>query len=99
MPFVILAIEAAEETLRRRVVERERAARDASEAGLAVLAQQRAGAEPLGTDELVLALAIDGNRPPAGPELGELFASSPCRCRSRLTRLHYAALIPSYKQS
>ena len=72
VPFVILAIEAAEETLRRRVVERERAARDASEAGLAVLAQQRAGAEPLGTDELVLALAIDGNRPPAGPELGEL---------------------------
>ena len=72
VPFVILAIEASEETLRRRVVERERAARDASEAGLAVLAQQRAGAEPLGTDELVLALAIDGNRPPAGPELGEL---------------------------
>lgn len=72
VPFVILAIEAAEETLRRRVVERERAARDASEAGLAVLAQQRAGAEPLGTDELALALAIDGDRPPAGPELGEL---------------------------
>ncbi len=72
VPFVILAIEASEETLRRRVVERERAARDASEAGLAVLAQQRAGAEPLGADELALALAIDGNRPPAGPELGEL---------------------------
>ncbi len=54
------------------VVERERAAHDASEAGLAVLAQQRAGTEPLGADELALALAIDGNHPPAGPELGEL---------------------------
>ncbi|OGI39009.1 MAG: hypothetical protein A2140_02235 [Candidatus Muproteobacteria bacterium RBG_16_62_13] len=72
VPFVILAIEASEETLRRRVAGRERAARDASEAGLAVLAQQRAGAEPLGADELAFALAIDGNHPPAGPELGEL---------------------------
>ena len=70
VPFVILAIEASEETLRRRVVERERAARDASEAGLAVLAQQRAGTEPLGADESAFVLAIDGDRPARRPRVG-----------------------------
>jgi aminoglycoside phosphotransferase family enzyme/predicted kinase len=52
IPFVIVSCEADEATLRARVVARERAAGDVSEAGLSVLERQLASREPLVADEL-----------------------------------------------
>jgi len=52
IPFAVIACEASPEALRERVARREREARDASEAGLAVLEQQLREQEPLGLDEL-----------------------------------------------
>jgi uncharacterized protein len=57
--FAIVSCTAPAATLRTRVAARERAARDASEAGLAVLEQQLATEEPLAADEAAHALAID----------------------------------------
>jgi len=58
VPFLIVSCEAAEATLRARVVAREREAGDASEAGLAVLERQLATREPLVADELADAITV-----------------------------------------
>jgi len=59
VPFVLLACAAPEAVLRSRVASRERAGRDASEAGLAVLEQQIARLEPLEIDEVEDAIILD----------------------------------------
>ena len=59
IPFVILDFHAPAELLRRRIVERERAGKDASEATLAVLERQLAGAEPLSAAENAWSMRID----------------------------------------
>jgi aminoglycoside phosphotransferase family enzyme/predicted kinase len=57
--FLIVSCRASRAELRRRVVSREAAMRDASEAGLAVLESQIASEEPLEPDELSHAAPID----------------------------------------
>ncbi len=57
--FLIAACSASEATLRARVALRERAASDASEAGLAVLEQQIKSREALSPEEAGCALGID----------------------------------------
>ncbi|GMR03930.1 MAG: bifunctional aminoglycoside phosphotransferase/ATP-binding protein [Gammaproteobacteria bacterium] len=69
VPFVILDVQAPEEVLRQRIMQREREGRDASEAGLAVLDHQLAIWEPLGADEIPRALPIPGHQPPSSVEL------------------------------
>jgi len=59
VPFAIADCQAPEAVLRERVALRERAARDASEAGLAVLEQQLASREPLSGDELRARVVFD----------------------------------------
>ena len=73
VPFAIADCQAPEALLRERVALRERAARDASEAGLAVLEHQLASREPL-TDEELRARVVFDTR--SGPEAaaGELAA-------------------------
>jgi len=66
--FAIATCTAPPATLRARVALRERAARDASEAGPAVLERQLATAEPLGADETAHAVAIDAERTTGAPE-------------------------------
>jgi aminoglycoside phosphotransferase family enzyme/predicted kinase len=51
VPFVVVSCEAAEATLRDRVIRREGDARDPSEAGLEVLERQLATRQPLAEDE------------------------------------------------
>jgi aminoglycoside phosphotransferase family enzyme/gluconate kinase len=70
-PFLILAFEATEATLRERVAARTLAGVDASEAGLTVLEHQRASAEPLTAAEQEHALVITTDQLPADAELGE----------------------------
>jgi hypothetical protein len=60
--FLIAACTASPATLRARVVRRERFASDASEAGLDVLLQQLATAEPLAADEAAYTLTLDAQR-------------------------------------
>ncbi len=60
--FVILDCTASPAELRRRVLERRRQARDASEADIAVLEQQLATAEPLDRAERRHALTVDTER-------------------------------------
>jgi hypothetical protein len=57
--FLIASCEAPENTLRERVATREKAARDASEAGVAVLDNQLATSEPLGESELPCAVRVE----------------------------------------
>jgi uncharacterized protein len=57
--FLIVSCEAPEDVLRERVARREKAASDASEAGVAVLDDQRATNEPLGDSELACAVRIE----------------------------------------
>lgn len=59
VPFLIVACSADEETLRARLVRREVARSDASEAGVAVLERQLMSQEPLGADERAQASPID----------------------------------------
>jgi aminoglycoside phosphotransferase family enzyme/predicted kinase len=70
--FAIAACTVPPATLRARVALRERAARDASEAGLAVLERQLATEEPLAADETAHALAIDAERGAGPPEAAAL---------------------------
>jgi len=63
VPFVILAFEAKEATLRRRIAQRQAGNRDASDADLAVLAHQIATREPLATDEKMSLVAYDAEAP------------------------------------
>ncbi len=65
VPFVIVSCLAEDEELRRRLLQREHADRDASEATLEVLAHQLATQEPLETDELAAAVIFDTAREPA----------------------------------
>ena len=59
VPFAIAACEAPEPVLRERIAARERAAVDASEASLDVLARQLLSADPLSPAERTFAVAID----------------------------------------
>ncbi len=70
--FVIAACTASAATLRSRVAQREREARDASEAGRAVLERQLATADPLAEDEAAHTLAIDAERSVGAPEAAAL---------------------------
>jgi aminoglycoside phosphotransferase family enzyme/predicted kinase len=63
VPFVILAFEASEASLRERIVRRRAAGGDASDADLAVLAHQIATREPLTADESAYAIAYDAETP------------------------------------
>jgi aminoglycoside phosphotransferase family enzyme/predicted kinase len=66
VPFLILAFDAPEATLRERVAQRLGSEADASEADLAVLERQLAGREPIAPDE-TLAITIDTRQSlPAG---------------------------------
>jgi aminoglycoside phosphotransferase family enzyme/predicted kinase len=65
IPFVIVSCLAEDEELRRRLLQREQAGRDASEATLEVLAHQLATQEPLETDELAFTIVFDTEREPA----------------------------------
>ncbi|MFZ5876707.1 MAG: AAA family ATPase [Nitrospirota bacterium] len=62
-PCVILASQAPESVLRERIVSRARAGRDASDADLAVLAEQLRGIEPLTDDERRASVTVDTARP------------------------------------
>lgn len=62
VPFAIVSCRAPAAELRARVAARERAARDASEAGLAVLEHQLATEEPLDEGELAHAVLVDAGR-------------------------------------
>lgn len=70
--FAIVACTASPATLRARVAAREGAARDASEAGLAVLERQFATEEPLAADEAGQVLRIDTERGAGAPEAAAL---------------------------
>jgi aminoglycoside phosphotransferase family enzyme/predicted kinase len=59
VPFAIAACEAPEAVLRERIAARERAAADASEAGLEVLDRQLLSTEPLSPEERMFAVTID----------------------------------------
>ncbi|MBE0619606.1 MAG: AAA family ATPase [Burkholderiales bacterium] len=70
--FLIAACTASPATLRARVAAREREARDASEAGLAVLERQFASAEPLGEDEAAHTMTLSAEHGAAAPEAAVL---------------------------
>ena len=63
LPFVIVDCNASEDTLRQRVEARARAARDASEADLAVLSRQIDTREALAPEERAVAVAFDTDIP------------------------------------
>ena len=63
VPFVILALEASDATLRERITKRRAEGGDASDADLAVLARQVATREPLTVDERAYAVAYDAEAP------------------------------------
>ena len=69
VPFMIVSCQAPEATLRARVMAREREARDASEAGLAVLERQLSAQEPLAADELADAITVTTDTGAASPGL------------------------------
>ena len=64
VPFVIFDIQASERTLRERILARQRAARDASEASVDVLGHQLASHEPLAADEMSYVVTINSEHPP-----------------------------------
>ncbi|CAG1011321.1 hypothetical protein RHIZO_03995 [Rhizobiaceae bacterium] len=63
VPFVVLSFAARPGTLRRRIVERAAAGRDASDADLAVIAHQEATQDPLASDEMGDVVGCDGEAP------------------------------------
>ena len=68
VPFAIVSLKAAEDTLRGRVARRAAAGSDASDADLAVLAHQLRTQEPLAENELLSTLSIEASRPLTGSE-------------------------------
>lgn len=68
-PFVILDFQTPADVLRERVVRRQAAGSDASEAGIAVLEVQLESLEPLEDEEREAAIAIDTTSPHARAEL------------------------------
>jgi aminoglycoside phosphotransferase family enzyme/predicted kinase len=65
IPFIIVSCLAKDEELRRRIMLRERAGRDSSEANLAVLMFQLETQEPLDADEHDFAVVFNTEREPA----------------------------------
>ncbi|HET7032825.1 MAG TPA: AAA family ATPase [Casimicrobiaceae bacterium] len=63
LPFLILAFEASEATLRQRITQRQAGGGDASDADLAVLGHQIATREPLTADERTHAVVYDAEAP------------------------------------
>ncbi len=78
VPFVILDIEAPENTLRERLRQRGRQQHEVSEAGLAVLEHQLATREPLSDDEQRHVLTLDGSA-------STVIANAEQQLRERLT--------------
>jgi uncharacterized protein len=78
--FVVLAFHAGVDTLRARVLARQRGGADASEAGLAVLEAQIVQAQPLADDERDDAFDIDAEQ----PLNSEAMAALAARLRQRL---------------
>ena len=76
-PCIILDLTAPEAVLRERVMSREAAGLDPSEAGVAVLARQLASQEPLTEAERVMAIRVDARRPRKLDELLRMVASNP----------------------
>jgi hypothetical protein len=70
--FLVAACTAPAQTLRARVAARMREARDASEAGLAVLERQFATAEPLAPDEAGYTMTMDAQHGAGAPEAAAL---------------------------
>jgi hypothetical protein len=70
--FLVAACTAPAQTLRARVAARMREARDASEAGLAVLERQFATAEPLAPDEAGYTMTLDAQHGAGAPEAAAL---------------------------
>lgn len=69
VPFAILDFRAKEETLRQRIRQRAQAGNDASEANLAVLEKQLAGAAPFGAEEKTSIVEIDTESPTASANM------------------------------
>jgi len=67
VPFALAACEAPEAVLRERVATRQRGAKDASEAGLSVLARQLESREPLSEAEWREAVRFDAGGEPGAP--------------------------------
>ena len=63
VPFVIIHCEATDEELERRILGRDAAGRDPSEANLDVLQAQRRALEPLNEQELRYTLSVDTQKP------------------------------------
>jgi predicted kinase len=63
VPFVIVDLVAAEATLRKRIRERGRQGRDASDADIAVLERQLQTQEPLAPDEVADVVRYDAELP------------------------------------
>ncbi len=80
-PLAIVDFRAPPEVLRARITARSAAGTDASEADLAVLELQLAGAEPIGQDECGLVLRYDACRPLADAELIESWHPLPALLR------------------
>jgi len=85
--FLIVACHAPEVVLRQRIVSRQAAGGDPSEADLAVLAHQLQNHDPLGNGEDTVTLRVDTTAPPAVNDLA-------ARVRERIagpggTTLHY----------
>ena len=62
VPFVLVGLAAPDDLLRERIAARERAGKDASEAGIAVLERQMQRLEPLTADELEDAVIVESAR-------------------------------------
>ena len=72
VPWCIISCRADDATLRRRIVAREQAGGDASEADLAILDHQLRSSDPLSPAELAAAIVFDSDR----DTLAELLARS-----------------------
>jgi predicted kinase len=69
VPFRILDVQTSADALRRRVAERAREGRDASDADLSVLEGQLRSAEPIDAGEQVGLLQIEGTAPPPAGDI------------------------------
>lgn len=78
VPFAVLSVRGARETLEKRIAARARRAEDASDASAAVLVHQLRTEEPLGEDEMARVVAWNGERPAStlrsSPEWSRLVA-------------------------
>ena len=83
MPFVIIAFDAKEATLRLRIARRRAGGLDASDADLAVLAHQIATREPLTAAESPCAVAYDAEAPLAAVRTSPIWASLMARLDGR----------------